>query len=289
MKKTSLEKKAPSGLKEKGQYTLGFSVIALMLYVAGFPIFLLFFVGVLAFFVWKVFSAETRTETRRIFEFYLSANELLREDDRRWYGFEIQETIARGEAIVGSMSAAPPLVYFGLGALYQKLDDHSSAVKNLVLVVEGSASAETAIVFPTKDLRDYVRMLRKIERFPAEAPMTSSAVRALERARKNRGKTLLEFSRSRIETEIPSLPQSEQTLESVVDITEENQAKMDNIDAAENDGESVGYGEFLRQNAFTLTNQVEHQDIANKGVNRSAVDRKTISEVLHDIYDKNIQ
>jgi hypothetical protein len=69
VKETRIEKRGRSPLKERGQYTLGFSVIALMLYVAGFPIFLLFFLGVLAFFIWKVFSTESRSDTRRILSF----------------------------------------------------------------------------------------------------------------------------------------------------------------------------------------------------------------------------
>ena len=107
-----------------------------MLYVAGFPVSLLFFLGILSFFIWKVFSTESRSETRRIFEFYLAANEILREDDRRWFGYEIQETIAQGESVLSTMAAAPPLVFFCLGALYQKLGDHAAAVKNLAQVVD---------------------------------------------------------------------------------------------------------------------------------------------------------
>jgi hypothetical protein len=129
VKETAIEKRASSPLKERAQYALAFGVIALMLYVAGFPLFLLFFVGVLTFFIWKVFSSERRYDTRRIFEFYLSANEILRDDDRRWYGFEIQDAITRGESIVTSMKSVPPLVQFALGALYQKLGDHASATK----------------------------------------------------------------------------------------------------------------------------------------------------------------
>src|SRR5687767_15333159 len=152
-----------------------------MLYVAGFPLFLLFFVGVLAFFIWKVFASDARGETRRIFEFYLLANEMLRDDDRRWYGFEIRETIERGERIVRSMPSAPPLFFFGLGALYQKLGDHTAPAKHLSRVVE-TETDEVSITDAGRELRDYVAMLRKIERTPAESPVTSAAVRSLERS-----------------------------------------------------------------------------------------------------------
>ncbi len=281
MKETAIEKKLTAPFREKGQYVLVFGVITLMLYAAGFPPFLLFFVGVLTFFIWKVFSSETRHETRRIFEFYLSANEILREDDRRWYGFEIQETVKRGEHILHSMSAAPPLVNFALGALYQKLDDHSSAIKHLSHIVEDEAN-ESAIVFPTKELRDYVQMLRKIERAPAEAPLTSAAVRSLERMRRNKGKVLLDKSRSQMSS-TPQLPISEKKLESVVDMTSFLESEEADTPASVvfSDTSAASQHQPLRFVSSVVQN-VKKDDSAKS-------DRKSISEVLHDIYDKNIQ
>ncbi len=289
MTETAIERKIPAPLKEKGQYALAFSVIAVVLYVAGFPLFLLFFVGVLTFFIWKVFSSEGRHETRRIFEFYLSANEMLRDDGRRWYGFEIQETIARGEAIVRSISAPPPLVYFGLGALYQKIGDHTSAVKNLAQVVGETPLDESAIVFPTKDLREYVRMLRKIERAPAEAPLTASAVRSLERLRKNRGKQLLEYSSSQITESIPLLPKHEQRPESVVDAIGLHESEdITEYGVAGIESKQPTSGEMSEKHL-----EQEVQSTSQKGKvrnsDRSSADRKTISEVLHDIYDGSVQ
>ncbi len=280
MKETAIEKKLPAALREKGQYALVFGVITLMLFAAGFPIFLLFFVGILSFFIWKIFSVEGRHETRRIFEFYLSANEILRADDRRWYGFEIQETIQRGEHILRLMRAAPPLVHFALGALYQKLDDHSFAVKHLSHVVEENSKLESAIVFPTKELRDYVQMLRKIERAPAEAPLTSAAVRSLERTRKNKGKELLEYSRSQLANATPQLHPSEQKLESVVD--------MASYREAEDTGAPVypENGDVPNQQPLRFASSVVQTGKKN---NSPQPDRKSISEVLHDIYDKNVQ
>jgi hypothetical protein len=283
VKETALEKKLPAPLREKGQYALVFSVIALMLFAAGFPPFLLFFIGVLSFFIWKVFSVEGRQETRRIFEFYLSANEILREDDRRWYGFEIQETIGRGEHILRSMSAAPPLVHFALGALYQKLGDHSSAVKHLSHVVDEDSKLEFAIVYPTKELRDYVHMLRKIERGPAEAPLTSAAVRSLERARKNKGQKLLEYSRSQLAKVTPQLHPSEQKLESVVDMASYREAEDADIPASP---VYLDNGDVPQQQPLRFASSAVQTGKKN---NSPQPDRKSISEVLHDIYDKNIQ
>jgi hypothetical protein len=106
---SAIERRPGAALKERGPAVLTVGVVALLLYVIGFPVFLLGFFGALAFFVWKVFTSETRTETRRIFEFYLSANDILRDDDRRWFGFELREAAARGEAIDADGPAARPL------------------------------------------------------------------------------------------------------------------------------------------------------------------------------------
>jgi hypothetical protein len=280
----AIEKRRAAPIKERGQYALGFSVIALMLYIAGFPVFLLFFIGVLAFFIWKVFSTESRSDARRIFEFYLAANEILREDDRRWFGFEIQETIAKGEGIAQAMTAVPPLVYFTLGALYQKLDDHASAVKHLSHVIEDPTSAETNIVFPPRELREYVRTLRKIERFPAEAPVTSAAVRALERARKNRGKVLLEQSRAKLEAQRAATPSSARELASMLD----EQEHPSQTESAEQASPS-NVADFTPKAAFLFSNRTKRKKAKEKAEENSRNDRKTISEVLHDIYDKNTQ
>ncbi len=73
MSENKLQKKGPGSIKEKGQYFLAFGVVASMLLVAGFPVFVIFFFGVFAFFLFKMFASGTRNETREIFEFYLSA------------------------------------------------------------------------------------------------------------------------------------------------------------------------------------------------------------------------
>ena len=179
MSDNKLQKTLPSAIKEKGQYFLAFGVIASMLLVAGFPTFVVFFFIIFAYFLFKIFAAGSRNETRDIFEFYLSANEILRDDERKWYGFEIHEVVNRGERILQMMTGTPPLVYFTLGALYNKIGDHAAAVHHLSHVLENESSDEAAYVYPSPELRNYVRVLRKIEREPAEAPMTSAAVRHL--------------------------------------------------------------------------------------------------------------
>jgi hypothetical protein len=308
-----LQKKSPDSLKEKTQYALAFGVIATMLFVAGFPMFVIFFFGIFAYFLWKTFSSPSPSEMRRIFEFYLSANEILRDDERRWFGFEMQEVLVRGERILQSMSGAPPLVHFTLGALYHKIGDYKSAVNHLSYVVENENSDESTYLYPTPELREYAKTLRKIEREPAEAPQTSAAVRALERARRNRGKTLLEESRNRLneteqtkreqiaeqkrrKSELPPsemqrfpLSQSETQPSYFKSITEEDvpetiapkeDRKTETAQNENNADESNGFDRLISDRKKSNRNKKDEDLFAN---------RKPISEVLHDIYDKNIQ
>lgn len=282
-----LQKTLPAAIKEKGQYFLAFGVIASMLMVAGFPSLVIVFFGIFAFFLWKIFSSGSRNETREIFEFYLSANEMLRDDDRRWYGFEMQETISRGERILRTVKGAPPLVYFTLGALYNKIGDHKTAVRNLEYVLENQGADEAAYTQPSPELRNYVRILRKIEREPAEAPLTSAAVRALERSRKNRGRSLLEDSRRQAE-EVNNRQEEvsfDKGLPAGTSITDNS--------AAENVNGRPNGNEKRDRPLLDRVQKAAERNEENDGKKRDGDDpfthRKPISEVLHDIYDKNIQ
>lgn len=283
------------GLKEKGQYALAFGVIATMLLVAQFPLFVVIFFGIFAYFLWKMFSMPSRSETREIFEFYLSANDVLRDDERRWFGFELQEIINRGENILQSMNGAPPLVYFTLGALYHKVGDHKTAVNHLAYVVENENSDESNYAYPSPELRNYVKVLRKIEREPAEAPLTSTAIRALERARRNRGKTMLEESRRAVEeqnrkAEAVALEREKQRAE----LAEKNK---ETVLLRSVTNEAVEHHENASSQPETIYPQ-SYQNGAKRGASEKKekrkeehpyANRKPISEVLHDIYDKNVQ
>ena len=286
MKGTTLEKRPAATLKEKGQYAVAFGAIAVMLYFVGFPVFFLFFFGTLAFFIWKAFSSESRNETRKIFEFYLAANEILRDDDRRWYGFEMREAIGRGEEILKQMRSAPPLVHFGLGSLYQKMGEHSAAVKHLAYVTEETASDESAIVFPTKELREYVRILRKIERTPSEAPLTSSAVRSLERARKNRGQDLLALSRAKMVDEQGKLLEGNTASVDAIENPEHKSIVPYSPDDTTDQGRAA---EFERGITYRFADFAKSKKSRKTSAETQNAERKTISEVLHDIYDKNVQ
>ncbi len=275
----AIEKRVPSMIKERGQYFLAFGIIISMLAVTNIPFLVIFFFGVFAYFVIKLFSGGPRADSREVFEFYLSANEILRDDDRRWFGFELRETIERGENIIRKMSAAPPLVYFALGALYNKLGEHKAAVKYLSRVVEKPESDESAYVYPTPELRQYVKVLRRIEREPADAPLTSAAIRSLERARKLRGASLLEESRERFSAGELSPGQVAAALPDASKIEETSVPLV--------------YTEALVQDSSSSQTDREPHTVERSGRDRSASagdpfsNRKPITELLHDIYDKN--
>jgi len=285
MSDDKLQKRSPMTAMEKGQYALAFVVVATLLVVAKFPIFVVFFFGIFAYFLWKIFSGVSRSETREVFEFYLAANEILRDDERKWYGFEIRDVVARGNRILQFMTASPPLVHFAMGALQNKIGDHKDAVANLTRALEGEQADELNFVFPSPELRNYVRVLRKIERDPTEAPMTSSAVRSLERARRIRGRSLLESSRQQVaEAEQQARPQ----------IAGDNVAPENSIAAVYSNGNYVTEDSVPPQPVVadeSPTPKREPQPPRRKRKEASDDNRfnnrKPISEVLHDIYDSN--
>jgi hypothetical protein len=258
-----------------------------MLAVMNFPVLVIFFFAVFAYLLLKMFSVAGRSETRDIFEFYLTSNEILRDDERRWFGFEIQEAIARGESIAQRMSGTPPLVTFTLGALHNRIGDHKTAVVYLSRVLEHETSDEKAFVHPSPELRSYVRVLRKIEREPADAPLTSAAVRALERARKIRGTALLAESRAAVEQMANAEPVREiaeqpllRGVKSVTDVNfdrETREVKQEHDTAGGDANIEERRAESRRKSPSQKTKEEQYSN------------RKPISEVLHDIYDGNIR
>jgi hypothetical protein len=207
---------------------------------------------------------------------------MLRDDDRRWYGFELRETIERGESLILRMSAAPPLVHFAIGALYNKIGDHKAAVKHLGHIIENSNSDELAYVYPTPELRSYVKVLRKIERDPADAPLTSAAVRSLERARKIRGGVMLEQSRTAFAIAVPKPAQ----IDGAVNEHEHGKESFSVTNSAEsNSGTHANEPEVVPSLVDGKDSNTKHEkeQVAINGEPYS--NRKSISEVLHDIYD----
>ena len=141
-------------------------------------------------------------EVERIFDFYVAADAILREEERRWYGFEIAEVIEHGENLLEIMPDPPPLSYYVLGALYNRLGNHQATVEYLSHLTDDEHYDETHRTSPSPQLRRYVMMLRRIEYHPSSAPQTLAAIRSLERARqRNAGKMLAE-SRDLIDHEV---------------------------------------------------------------------------------------
>lgn len=181
--------------RDIGQKLVAILVILAMLAMMGIPPTVIFFFATVIYFVWRAVDRSEQHETRRIFDFYLAANEILRDDERRWFGFEITEVIGQGESVLHSMSDAPPLVYFALGALYQRAGGHEEATAHLAHVVEAESGDERHRNAPSPELRRYVSVLRRLEREPADGPQTIAAIRSLERARRTRAAAMLEASR----------------------------------------------------------------------------------------------
>ena len=173
-------------------------MVAILNAVGLSPVVLVFFTGV-ALIIWLVVRRAQMREIERIFEFYVAADAILREEERRWYGFEIAEVIEHGESVLELMPDPPPLSYFALGALYQRLGNHDAAVQYLSRLSDDEQYDETNRVVPSPQLRRYVTTLRKLEFHPATEPQMLAAIRSLERARRNAGRMLLE-SRKELET-----------------------------------------------------------------------------------------
>jgi hypothetical protein len=112
--------------------------------------------------------------------------------------------------------------------------------------------------------------------------MTTNAVRALERARKNRGKSMLEDSRVK-------LPMMKQQHEAKAALAAENRnqaSKMESQGIWMTEEANVRQVEIADGHETTDTRPEIHP---RKRREESFKDRKPILEVLHDIYDKNIQ
>jgi hypothetical protein len=189
-------------------------VIVAMLGAVGLsPVIMVFFFGVILV-IWIVARHTQTREVERIFDFYVAADAILREEERRWYGFEIAEVIEQGECLLETIPDAPPLNHFAIGALYHRMGNHQATIEYLSRLVEDESYDEAHRIAPSPQLRRYVSMLRQIEYHPSTAPQTLAAVRSLERARqKTAGKLLLE-SRALLEHETKTVtPRIEASVE----------------------------------------------------------------------------
>lgn len=198
-----------SGTGKLTTKTIAVIIIVAILNAVGLsPVVMVFVTGVV-FVIWLVTRRAQMREVERIFEFYAAADAILREEERRWYGFEIAEVIEHGESLLEMMPDPPPLNYFALGALYQRLGNHEATVQYLSRLSEDEQYDETHRIVPSPQLRRYVMMLRRLEQHPAAEPQTLAAVRNLERARQRNAARLLSESREVVETTKLSAPIAE--------------------------------------------------------------------------------
>lgn len=296
MSEDKLQKKVSENVKERAQYVLAFGVIATMLVVAQFPMFVIIFFGIFAYFLWRTFSQPPVSGVRAIFDFYVDANNILRDDERRFFGYEVNDVISRGEMILRGMNGAPPLVYFAVGALYNRVGNHEAAVSYLSRVLEEDAFDEIAYKTPTPELRNYVQALRKVESHPKEAPLSAAAVTALERARRTRGKAMLENSRSALEQAAKQLSENQPTQLPAPEIELKNAVFITPVESAQTKPQPPSPTE---QNQLQDLHFLDISDFPIDGSNTQTVttaadtseekdpfvNRKPISEVLRDIYD----
>jgi hypothetical protein len=99
------------------------------------------------------------------------------------------------------MPDPPPLNYYALGALYQRLGNLQATVEYLSHLLDDESYDETHRTSPSPQLRRYVMMLRRIEYHPSAAPQTLAAIRSLERARQRHATSMLVDSRALLETQ----------------------------------------------------------------------------------------
>ena len=176
-------------------------IVVAMLNAVGFPPVIMVMITGMALVVWLLVRRAQAREVERMFDFYIAADAILRDEERRWYGFEIAEVIEHGESLLEIMPDPPPLNYYALGALYHRLGNHQASVNYLSRITEDDHYDETHRTTPSPQLRRYVMMLRRIEYHPASAPQTLAAIRGLERARQRNAAKLLVASRGLVETE----------------------------------------------------------------------------------------
>lgn len=201
-------------------------VIVAMLDAVGVPpMIMVFFTGV-CLIVWLFARRAQAREVERIFDFYIAADAVLREEERRWYGFEIAEVIEHGEMLLEMMPDPPPLNYYVLGALYQRLGNHTTAVEYLSRLSEDECCDETRHTAPSPQLRRYVSMLRRIEYQPSLAPQTLAAIRSLEHGRQRSAARLLAESRGHMDAEQPVSKPAAREEKHVPEVTEAQKEPM---------------------------------------------------------------
>jgi hypothetical protein len=170
-------------------------IVTLLSFVGVAPAIMLFATGVVVV-VWFVSRRAQDRDLQRIFEFYVTADAILRDEERKWFGFELAEVIEEGERALDAIPDSPPLHFFTLGALYHRIGNYDASVDYLSRVLEDEVWSEQHRMAPSPQLRRYVKMVRQIEYEPSRAPAVLAAIRNLERARRKTAAHLLLQSRN---------------------------------------------------------------------------------------------
>ena len=198
-----------SSNKKLIQKSIAVVVIVALLQLVGVSPMIMLFATTIVFFAWIVSHRSQARELEQMFNFYVSAEAVLRDDERHWYAFEVAEVIEEGERAFDWMPDCPTLHLFALGALYHRIGKYEVTVEYLGRVLEDGHYDEQQNTSPSNQLRRYVMMLRRLEANPALAPQKLAAVRSLERMRRKHASRLLQESRTFLQTPKPENAQPE--------------------------------------------------------------------------------
>lgn len=279
--------------KDAAQRFLAIIVIIAMMSAMGIPPPVIIFFAIVIYFVWRAVQHTERQETNRVFDFYVAASDILRDEERRWYGFEIAHVTNEGERILREMIDAPPLVLYALGALYHRAGDYASAGEHLGQLIENEAGDESRRLVASPELKRYVETLRRLERDPAEKPQTMAAVRSLERARRAYAHRMLDETRTRLTTALEAPRHHHHNSTPAPQLTKDIEtpslltyiaAASDKADHASEHahGESAAH---LAHTAIKANLRDEHAAVFERPP-ASGEQRSSITEVLRDVYEE---
>lgn len=176
--------------RQIGQKVVALVVIVAMLDLVGVAPGIIVFLTGAGIVVWLVARRSEKRETRRIFTFYVSAADILGDEKRHRYEFEVEDAINKGEQILIGLPDAPPLLLFALGALYHRTEEYEAALENLTPILDDKWMQQLHRVSPSPQLRRYVAALRRIESDPSPEPAFKSAVENLESMRRKRAREI---------------------------------------------------------------------------------------------------
>jgi hypothetical protein len=213
--------------KRLAQKSISVIVIFTILYGVGVAPIVMMFVTGLVLVVFMVSRRAQNKEVERIFDFYLAAEAILRDEDRRWYGFEVTEVIATGEMTLEEIPDPPPLLLFTLGALHHLIGNNASSREYLSRIVENEYFDERNRTTPSGQLRRYVNLLRRIEAEPSLAPQSLGAIRSLERMRRRRAFNMLAETRQALQ--IVDSPRTNQAVAATAQTASDNSSTTHRI------------------------------------------------------------